>query len=62
MTGGMGFRGQFARQQSRAAHVRFGSLADISCYADRCPLYPRKRTSGNAEPPARELLAHAIKA
>jgi hypothetical protein len=28
-TGGMGFRGQFARQQSRATHVRFGSKADI---------------------------------
>jgi len=26
---GMGFRGQFARQQSWAAHVRFGSKADI---------------------------------
>jgi len=29
-TGEMGFRGQFARQQSRAAHVRFGSKADIA--------------------------------
>ena len=28
-TGEMGFRGQFARQQSLAAHVRFGSEADI---------------------------------
>jgi hypothetical protein len=28
-TGGMGFRGQFALQRSRAAHVRFGSKADI---------------------------------
>jgi hypothetical protein len=26
---GMGFMGQFARQQCRAAHVRFGSKADI---------------------------------
>ena len=26
----MVFRGQFARQQSRAAHVRFGSKADIA--------------------------------
>ena len=26
----MGFRGQFARQQSRAADVRFGSKADIT--------------------------------
>jgi len=25
----MGFGGQFAGQQSRAAHVRFGSKADI---------------------------------
>jgi hypothetical protein len=25
----MAFSGQFARQQSWAAHVRFGSLADI---------------------------------
>ena len=29
MTGEMGFRGQFARQQFLAAHVRFGSKADI---------------------------------
>jgi hypothetical protein len=28
-TGEMGFMGQFARQQSDPAHVRFGSLADI---------------------------------
>jgi hypothetical protein len=28
-TGGMGFGGQFARQQSWVAHVRFGSEADI---------------------------------
>jgi hypothetical protein len=27
--GGMGFNGQFARQQSRAAHVRFTPKADI---------------------------------
>jgi hypothetical protein len=34
-TGGMGHRGQFARQQSWAAHVRFGSKADIArCQAD----------------------------
>jgi hypothetical protein len=26
----MGFRGQCARQQSSAAHVRFGSKADIA--------------------------------
>src|SRR6516164_5052835 len=26
----MGFRGQFAQQQSCAAHVRFGSKADIA--------------------------------
>jgi hypothetical protein len=26
----MGFRGQFARQQTLAAHVRFGSKADIT--------------------------------
>jgi len=29
-TSGMGFRGQFAGQQSSAAHVRFGSKADIA--------------------------------
>jgi hypothetical protein len=29
-TGEMGLRGQFARQQSLAAHVRFGSKADIA--------------------------------
>jgi hypothetical protein len=28
-TGETGFAGQFAEQQSRAAHVRFGSKADI---------------------------------
>jgi hypothetical protein len=28
-TGETGFRGQFARQQSSAAHVRFGSKADM---------------------------------
>jgi len=28
-TGEMGFRGQFAEQQPWAAHVRFGSKADI---------------------------------
>jgi hypothetical protein len=27
--GEMGFSGQFAQQQSQAAHVRFGSKADI---------------------------------
>jgi hypothetical protein len=26
----MGFRGQFARQQPRAAHVRFGSTTDMT--------------------------------
>ena len=30
MTGGMGFRGRFAQQQSETAHVRFGSKADIT--------------------------------
>ena len=30
MTGEMGFRGQFARQQSCPVHVRFGSKADIA--------------------------------
>jgi hypothetical protein len=34
-TGGMGHRGQFARQQPRAAHVRFGSITDIeTCQRD----------------------------
>jgi hypothetical protein len=34
-TGEIGFTGQFARQQSEAAHVRFGSKADIGqCRAD----------------------------
>jgi hypothetical protein len=28
-TGGMGFRDQFAQQQSETAHVGFGSKADI---------------------------------
>ena len=28
-TGEMGFRGQFAQQQSETAHVRFGTKADI---------------------------------
>jgi hypothetical protein len=30
----MGFKDQFARQQSLAAHVRFGSLADIGTTTD----------------------------
>jgi hypothetical protein len=29
MIGGMGFDGHFARQQSSAANIRFGSKADI---------------------------------
>jgi hypothetical protein len=29
-TSGMGIDGQFARHQSKAAHVRFGSKADIT--------------------------------
>ena len=29
-TGGMGFNGHFAQQQSSKAHVRFGSKADIA--------------------------------
>ena len=28
----------------RPLNVRFGSLADIFCMSDLCPLYPQKRT------------------
>src|SRR5262249_36643761 len=41
-TSEMGFRGQFAQQQSQAAHVRFGSKADIAA-----PPW-RKRRNKNA--------------
>jgi hypothetical protein len=46
--GGMGFRGQFALQQSQAVHVRFGSKADIGLAAVMSALPPKARTSFTA--------------
>ena len=37
----LGFRGQFARQQSRAADVRFGSKADIKLVRVMSALPPK---------------------
>jgi len=42
--GGIGVGGQFARQQSCPAHVRFGSKADIGALSLDVPFTP-KRTS-----------------
>jgi hypothetical protein len=41
-TGEMGFMGQFARQQSETAHVRFGSKSRHCRVIGACPLYPLK--------------------
>ena len=37
----MGFRGRFAQQQSWAAHVRFGSKADIAEYETNVRFTPK---------------------
>jgi hypothetical protein len=44
---GMGFKGQFAWQEAQAAHVRFGSLADI---ADALPNVRFTPNSGHHRP------------
>ena len=42
-TGGMGFTGQFAQQQFEAAHVRFGSKADIPLILSNVCFTPKSR-------------------
>jgi hypothetical protein len=39
----MGFRNQFAQQQSEAAHVRFGSKADIEATPSDVRFAPKSR-------------------
>jgi len=47
-TGEMGLRGQIARQQSRTAHVRFGSKADIEARPFDVRFTPESGHSGSA--------------
>jgi hypothetical protein len=54
-TGEMGFRGQFARQQSRAAHVRFGSLAAAPADGGHVRFTPE--SCRGCRRPARQLRA-----
>ena len=66
----MGFRGQFARQQSRAANVRFGSKADIEArlfdvrftserHRNRHAYHLRPSNSGSFAPDKAAVLLNA---